>query len=136
MRSHRNVLSTLKIMPIKGIFDMKTALLAVAATVLFSGAAFAEDLAGAWKISGDVVGNAVDTICTFAGSGDKTTAACNVDGKPGAASPVKVADKSVSWDWDAGQATLTFKGTLDTPKTMKGDIEVQGVTGNFTAAKQ
>jgi hypothetical protein len=42
----------------------------------------------------------------------------------------------VTWDWDAGQATLTFKGTMDTAKTMKGDIEVQGVTGSFTAAKQ
>jgi len=112
---------------------MKTAVIAVVATVLASGSAFAaDDVAGAWKISGDVVGNAVDTVCTLTA----TTAACNVDGKPGAASPLKVDGKSVSWDWDAGQATLTFKGTLDTPKSMKGDIEVQGVTGSFTAAKQ
>jgi hypothetical protein len=112
---------------------MKTALIAVAATVLVSGSALAaDDVAGAWKISGDVVGNAVDTVCTLTA----TTAACNVDGKPGAAAPLKVDGKSVSWDWDAGQATLTFKGTLDTPKSMKGDIEVQGVTGSFTAAKQ
>ena len=112
---------------------MKTALIAIAATVLVSGSALAaDDVAGAWKISGDVVGNAVDTVCTLTA----TTAACNVDGKPGAASPLKVDGKSVSWDWDAGQATLTFKGTLDTPKSMKGDIEVQGVTGSFTAAKQ
>ena len=112
---------------------MKTALIAIAATVLVSGSALAAtDVAGAWKISGDVVGNAVDTVCTLTA----TTAACNVYGKPGAASPLKVDGKSVSWDWDAGQATLTFKGTVDTPKTMKGDIEVQGVTGSFTAAKQ
>jgi hypothetical protein len=114
---------------------MKTALLAIAA-VLFSGAAFADDLAGAWKISGDVVGNAIDAVCTFAGSGDKTTASCVGQSGPGAAAPVKIADKSVTWVWDAGEATLTFKGTMDTPKSMKGDIEVQGVTGSFTATKQ
>ena len=54
----------------------------------------------------------------------------------GPATPVKVAGKDATWDWDGGQAVLTFKGTLDTPKTMKGDIEVQGVTGSFTAAKE
>jgi len=113
---------------------MKTALFAVAAAVLVSGSAFAaDDVSGAWKISGDVVGNAVDTVCTLTA----TTAACNVDGKPGAASALKVDGKNVSWDWDAGQATLTFKGVLDASgKAMKGDIEVQGVTGSFTAAKQ
>ena len=116
---------------------MKTGLFAVAfAALSFSGAAFADDVTGAWKVTGDVVGNAVDTVCTFATAGGKTTAACTADGKAGAAAPATVADKAVSWDWDAGQATLTFKGTLDTPKTMKGDIEVQGVTGSFTAAKQ
>jgi hypothetical protein len=31
---------------------------------------------------------------------------------------------------------LTFKGNLDTDKSMKGDIETSGVTGTFTATKQ
>ena len=116
---------------------MKTGLFAVAvAAVSLSGAAFADDLTGAWKITGDVVGNAVEIGCTFAGAGDKTTAACGPAGKAGPATPVKVSGKDASWDWDGGQAVLTFKGTLDTPKTMKGDIEVQGVTGSFTAAKE
>jgi hypothetical protein len=116
---------------------MKTAIFAAAmAAVSLSGAAFADDLTGAWKVTGDVVGNALDTVCTFAGEGDKTTASCTKEGAAGAATPAKVTGKDVTWDWDAGQAVLTFKGTMDTAKTMKGDIEVQGVTGNFTAAKQ
>lgn len=116
---------------------MKTTLFAVAiATLSFSGEAFADDVTGAWKITGDVVGNAVDIGCTFAGAGDKTTAACGPADKTGPATPAKVTGKDVTWDWDGGQAVLTFKGTLDTPKTMKGDIEVSGVTGSFTAAKQ
>ena len=103
------------------------------AAISLSGAAFADDITGAWKVTGDVVGNALDTTCTFAGPADKTTATCvDKEGKAAAATPVTIAAKSVSWDWDAGQAVLTFKGTMDTPKTMKGDIEVQGATGNFT----
>ena len=116
---------------------MKTGLFAVAVAALsLSGAAYADGLAGAWKITGDVVGNAVEIGCTFAGAADKPTAACGPADKVGPATPVTVAGKNVSWDWDGGQAVLTFKGTLDTDKTMKGDIEVQGVTGSFTAAKQ
>ena len=116
---------------------MKTGLFAVAfAALSFSGAALVDDAVGAWKITGDVVGNAVNTVCTIAGAGDKATASCTADGKAGPAAPAKIDGKAVSWDWDAGQATLTFKGTIDTPKTMKGDIEVQGVTGSFTAAKE
>ena len=116
---------------------MRAAFLAVAfAAVSVSGFAQAADVAGNWKISGDIVGNAVDVVCTFAGSGDKTTAACGPEGKPGAPAPAKVAGSDVSWDWDAGQAVLSFKGKLDSDKSMKGDIDTSGVTGSFTAVKQ
>jgi hypothetical protein len=112
---------------------MKSGFFAVAvAAASISGAALADDVTGSWKITGDVVGNAVETVCTFAGG----NATCTAGGKAGAPAPAKVDGKTVTWDWDAGQAVLTFKGTMDTPKTMKGDIEVQGVTGDFTAAKQ
>jgi hypothetical protein len=117
--------------------SMKTGLIAVAlAAFSLSGAALAADVAGAWKITGDVVGNAVDTVCTFTGAADKLSATCMAGDKPGPAAPVTVAGKDVTWDWATDQATLTFKGTLDTDKSMKGDIEVSGVTGSFTAAKQ
>jgi hypothetical protein len=121
----------------EGDLDMKAAFLAVTVAALsFGGVAMAAGVDGAWKITGDVVGNAVNTTCTFATASGKTTAACEIDGKAGAAAPATVTDKTVTWDWDAGQAVLTFKGTLDGDKAMKGDIETSGVTGNFTAAKQ
>ncbi len=104
--------------------------------IFLSGAALADDVIGTWKISGDVVGNAVDATCVFAGSGDKATSTCSADTTPGAATPATITGKDVSWSWDAGQAVLTFKGTVDSQTSMKGDIEVSGVTGNFTAAKQ
>ena len=113
---------------------MKTALFATAfAAFSVSGAAFADDVTGAWTITGDVAGNAIENVtCTF----DAKNATCGgKDGKTAAPSPVTVAGKDVTWDWDAGQAVLTFKGKLDSDKSMKGDIEVQGITGSFTAAK-
>ncbi len=116
---------------------MKASFFVVAATaVAISSAALADDVTGKWKVSGDVVGNAVDIVCTFAGSGDKLTAACGGADKPGTPSPVTVAGKDVTWDFPTDQATLTFKGKLDSDKSMKGDIEVSGVTGSFTAAKE
>ena len=116
---------------------MKTGFVALAlAAFSMSGVALADDVTGAWKITGDVVGNAVETVCTFAGAGAKMTAACVAGDKASPAAPVTVSGKDVSWDWATDQATLTFKGKLDSDKSMKGDIEVSGVTGSFTAAKQ
>jgi hypothetical protein len=127
-------------MKMKGDLDMKAAFFAATMAALsFSGVALADGVDGAWKISGDVVGNAIeDVVCTFATAGGKTTASCaGKDAKaPGAAAPATIAGKDVTWDWDAGQAVLTFKGKLDTDKSMKGDIETSGVTGTFTATKQ
>ena len=111
-------------------------LAATIAALSFGGVALADGVDGAWKISGDVVGNAVDVVCTFATAGGKTTASCTADGKAGAAAPATIAGKDVTWDWDAGQAVLTFKGKLDSEKAMKGDIETSGVTGTFSATKQ
>jgi hypothetical protein len=115
---------------------MKMGLTISATVLLISGVAGADDISGTWKVSGDVVGNAVDATCTFAGAGDKATSACSVEATPGLAAPATIAGNSVTWSWDAGQAILTFKGTLDSPTAMRGDIEVSGVTGDFTAAKQ
>jgi hypothetical protein len=110
-----------------------------AATMIVSsigGTALADGIDGAWKISGDIVGNAIDTVCTFATAAGKTTAACTLDGKPAAAAPVTIAGKDVTWDFDVVQAVLTFKGKLDSDKAMKGEIDTSGITGTFTAAKQ
>ncbi len=116
---------------------MKTGIFAVALmAVSVSSAAFADDVAGKWKITGDVVGNAVETVCTFSGAAGALSSSCMAGDKPGPAAPVTVSGKDVTWDWATDQATLTFKGKLDTDKSMKGDIEVSGVTGSFTAAKQ
>jgi hypothetical protein len=114
---------------------MKTILIATAAC-LVSSVALADDVSGKWKITGDVAGNAVDVTCVFAGSGDKATSSCSNDATPGPATPATVDGKDVTWSWDATQAVLTFKGKLDSDKAMKGDIEVSGITGDFTGVKE
>jgi hypothetical protein len=111
-------------------------LVAIMAVSSITGTALADGVDGAWKINGEIFGNTIDTICTFATAAGKTTAACTIDGKPAAAAPVTIAGKDVTWDFDVVQAILTFKGKLNSDKAMKGDIETTGITGTFTAAKQ
>ena len=101
------------------------------------------NVSGTWKVTGDVVGNAVDLLCTFAQDGKKLSGSCK---SPGATKPTditgEVDDKKVTWKYEAqyeGQPiTLTFNGTLDASSQLKGDIDVSpySVTGNFSAVKQ
>jgi hypothetical protein len=96
----------------------------------------AADIVGDWQIHGSVFFNAVDTLCHFKRDGDGIVGTCDVDGKPGAFTPVTIADRRVEWSWDPGPALLTFQATLTSDTAMKGDIKVRGFTGSFTAAKQ
>jgi type 1 fimbria pilin len=123
---------------------LKTAALLVA---LLSAAAFAQDggapVSGNWKVTGDVVGNAVELTCAFTQDGKKLTGSCR---RPGSDKADEIAgevdDKKVTWKFDTsynGQSiTLTFSGALDAPSKLKGGIDVQpyGVSGEFSATKE
>lgn len=100
-------------------------------------------VAGNWKVTGDVVGNAVDLNCTFAQDGAKLTGSCKATGADKSSDITgSVDDKKVTWKfdttYDGRQITLTFNGTLDASAQLKGDIDVQpfGVTGEFSASKE
>lgn len=97
-----------------------------------AGAASAADLSGTWKVNGDIVGNAVNPVCTFKQDGAKLTGKCN----DAAIADGAVNGKDVSWNWEAGGFTLAFKGTAESDKSIKGGIDVGGGTGTFTADKQ
>jgi hypothetical protein len=114
-----------------------------AAPALAQGGDSAASVAGTWKVTGDVVGNPVELVCTFAQDGKKLTGSCREDGSDKAnALTGEVDDKKVSWKFDTtfnGQGiTLTLAGTLESPAKLKGGIDVQpyGVSGDFTAAKE
>jgi hypothetical protein len=100
-------------------------------------------LSGTWKVSGDVVGNAVDLVCTFNQDGKKLAGSCRQAGAEKANEIAgEVDDKKVTWKFDSEyegrKITLTFTGALDASSQLKGGIDVQpfGVSGDFSAKKE
>ena len=100
-------------------------------------------ISGAWKVTGDVVGNPINMVCTFIQDCKKLTGSCKAVGADKVVDLTgEVDDKKVTWKYDSeyqGQKiTLTYTGTLDAPSQFKGDIDVQpfGVTGTFSAARE
>ena len=100
-------------------------------------------VSGTWKVSGDVVGNPVNLVCTFAQDGRKLTGSCKDAGSEKQnALTGEVDDKKVSWKFDTTfnnqSITVSLTGTLESPTQLKGGIGVQpyGVSGDFTAAKE
>jgi len=107
-----------------------------AVALVFSTAARATDIVGAWDVHGSVFFNAVDTTCLFKAEGGGIAATCENDGKPGDYTPAMVAGGKVSWSWNAGPAVLAFDGAFTSDTVIKGRIAVRGFTGSFTATKQ
>jgi len=99
----------------------------------------AVDITGGWKITGDVVGNAVAADCSLKQDVAAVNGTCTINGATPAVTG-QVAGKAVTFQFPVthqGQEyTLVFKGTpaVETGD-LKGNIEVAGVTGTFTAAK-
>jgi len=96
----------------------------------------ANDIAGAWTLTGEVAGHDVELDCIFAGAAGGITARCGSDGDMGPATATMIADRNVTWKWDAGLAVLTFKGVLESDTSINGAISVAGVTGTFAMTKQ
>jgi hypothetical protein len=103
-------------------------------------AAAANPYAGTWKITGDVVGNPVNSTCTFSIDGA---------GKVGGTCVTTAGESKVTGDVKGPTLTfqigvthqgtdyvLVFTGTSQSPTAMKGTIDVAGTQGEFTAAKQ
>ena len=100
-------------------------------------------VAGAWKVTGDIMGYPVDTLCTFAQDGKKLTGSCKNAGESKATDITgAVDDKKVTWslkaEYNGQEITVTFKGALDNASQFKGDIDVQplNVAGTFEAKKE
>ena len=96
------------------------------------------DVSGGWKITGEVVGNAVLADCDLKQDAATVNGTCTING----ASPAvtgQVAGKAVTFQFpvthEGQEYTLVFKGGPIETGDLKGNIEVAGVTGTFTAAK-
>ena len=100
-------------------------------------------VAGAWKVTGDIMGYPVDTLCTFAQDGKKLTGSCQNAGESKATDITgDVDEKKVAWslktEYNGQEITVTFKGALAEATQFKGDIDVQplNVSGTFEAKKE
>jgi hypothetical protein len=115
----------------------KLAGLLLAAAVL---PALAANVSGRWNIDGDVQGNPVKAICELKQEGSHITGTCKAEDRDPWKLTGKVEESNITFTYDVehdGQTyTLVYTGTMDGDSAMKGQIEVAGVTGDFTAKKE
>ena len=99
-----------------------------------------DSLSGAWKITGDIMGNPIDQTCTLQQAGATVTGNCI--GGQGEKLDVtgEVKDDKLTFkhggDYQGQALTIVYTGTLASANALKGSVEVRpfGVTGTFTAA--
>jgi hypothetical protein len=127
----------------KRLLTLALLLSSAAASALAQGTPAPASVAGAWKVTGDIMGYPVDMTCTFAQDGKKLTGACQSAGESKATEIAgEVDEKKVTWSlktqYQGQEITVTFKGALDEASAFKGDIDVQplGVGGIFSAKKE
>lgn len=98
------------------------------------------DVAGTWKVDGDVYGNPVKFDCALTQDAEALSGTAKFeDGKEvpvtGSAKETTV---TFEFDTESQGSTyhLVFTGTLGDDGGLKGTIAVAGVEGTFTATKQ
>jgi hypothetical protein len=98
------------------------------------------DVAGSWKVVGDVYGNPVNFDCALKQDGEALTGTAKFDDGRETAVTGSVKEKTVSFEFDTDSAGTTyhlvFTGTVGDDGGLKGTIAVAGVEGTFTATKQ
>jgi hypothetical protein len=119
---------------------MRVLILPVALAAAVSLQAKPTALAGNWKVSANISGNASEQTCTFTQKEADLTGTCS--GERGSVMITgKVDGKAVNWQFDTqyeGQTlTVYYAGTLETPEKIVGTVNVQpmNVSGEFTATQ-
>jgi hypothetical protein len=114
-------------------------LLPLALLTALHAAPAADSIGGTWKLSGDVMGNPVNTTCTIKQAGAALSGSCTNDqGNPfvitGEVKEGKFTFRYAS-EYQGQPLTIVHSGALPSAAQLKGTIEVQpmGVTGTFTA---
>lgn len=103
--------------------------------------AFAQDLSGDWKVTGDIGGYSLRAVCTLKQDADhKLTGTCK-DASSDSPLTGEIVGREVTWsydlDYDGKVYPLVFSGTMVSDLAIKGGVEA-GVVANgpFTARKQ
>jgi hypothetical protein len=114
-------------------------LLTLTLVSLLHAAPTADTLAGAWQIKGDVAGNPLNEVCTIKQTGTALSGTCTRETDAPQPLTGEVKDGKVTFkhggDYQGQELTITYTGTLASPKELKGTVDVQpfGVSGDFTA---
>jgi hypothetical protein len=100
----------------------------------------ADSVAGAWQITGDIMGNPLKEVCTLKQAGATLSGSCtNEQGGPYEVTG-EVKDGKITFkhggDYQGTALTFVYSATLASPKELTGTVEVQpfGAGGTFTAA--
>ncbi|GEM_PF-4406330 len=97
------------------------------------------NVAGAWNIKGDIMGNPLEAVCTFEQDGATLGGICLMGGGEyalkGEVKDGKVTFEHSGGDYSGQALTLVYSATLAEPGKLQGDVTVDpfGVTGYFTA---
>ena len=114
---------------------------AAAAALLAPVAASAADVNGAWKLKVDVADMTIDVNCNLTQSANALSGDCKrADGDEAPAKFTGAVDgDALNWAYDIdmqGQTMhVAYKAQVQPDGTMKGTIEVPGVSGTFTGSK-
>jgi hypothetical protein len=96
--------------------------------------------AGTWTITGDIVGNPVNTTCKFeVSAAGAVTGICSVptgDAKVTGEAKGNTLTFQFGVTHQGSDYVLVFTGLAQSPTAMKGTIDVSGTQGTFTATKQ
>jgi hypothetical protein len=115
-------------------------LLSIALLAALHTAPATDSLAGTWALSGDVMGNPVNTTCSINQAGAALSGSCTGEAGEKLDLTGEVKDGKFTFkyarDYQGTALAIVHTGTLASPTQLKGTIEVQpmGITGTFTAA--
>jgi hypothetical protein len=102
----------------------------------------ADSFSGTWQITGDIMGNPLNEVCTITQTGTALTGSCK------AAAPAEAPAWAVTGEvrgdtvlfshggeYDGAPLTLAYSGRLATPAQLKGSVMVEpfGAGGTFAA---
>jgi hypothetical protein len=102
--------------------------------VIAMAAANAADMAGNWRLTGQIADVAIDRACVIQQAGDKIQGVCKNSAGEVALSG-QTNDKSVTWKYEAlysgVKVVLVFDGTFESASEIKGKIMASDPDGNF-----
>jgi hypothetical protein len=94
-------------------------------------------VSGTWQITGDVMGNPIDSVCILEESGASIGGSCEIGGEAIEITG-EVTDQGFTFqhgsEYNGEQLTISYSGTLTAPESMEGTVTVDpyGVSGDFS----